>query len=152
MLEETKEVPSRPNWDNYFLRIAAVVATRSSCNRKQVGCVLVKENVIISTGYAGSIRGQPHCIDVGCLIDEKTGGCVRTVHSENNAITQAALHGSSTKGATAYVTLSPCTGCFKNLVNAGISRVVYSEEYRIPPDFELAKSCGVEMLHLPIHD
>jgi len=140
----------RPDWDEYFLRIAAVVATRSTCNRKQVGCVLVRSRQIISTGYGGSIRGQPHCVDVGCKIDPKTGGCVRTVHAEMNAIAQAARNGVSTADTTAYVTLSPCYWCFKTLVNSGIVRIVYSEEYRIPPDGDEASICGVEIVHVTV--
>lgn len=135
----------RPSWDEYFLRIAALVATRSTCNRKQVGVVLVRDNYVLSTGYGGSIAGQPHCIDVGCLIGHDGTGCIRTVHAECNAILQAARHGVSTQGATCYSTLSPCSACFKMLANAGIVRIVYAEEYRLPPDKELAKACGISM-------
>ena len=138
----------RKTWDEYFLSMAKVVAERSTCNRKQVGCILVRDNQLLSSGYAGSIRGQPHCIDVGCDIDPATSGCVRTIHSELNAVAQAARNGVSVKDATAYITLSPCTWCFKTLVSAGIVRIVYSEEYRIPPDFRLATSCGVQMQHI----
>lgn len=138
----------RPDWDAYFMKIACVVATRSTCNRKQVGCVLVRDRQIMSTGYGGSIRGQPHCIDVGCKIDERTGGCIRTVHSEMNAIAQAARNGVSTADATAYVTLSPCHWCFKTLANAGIVRIVYMEEYRLPLDKEEAMACGIELVHI----
>lgn len=141
----------RPDWDDYFLELAAVVAKRSTCNRKQVGCVLVKDNRILTTGYGGSIRGQPHCVDVGCEIDEKTGGCVRTVHAEMNAIAQAAANGVSTRGATAYTTLSPCYWCFKTMVNAGVVRFVYTEQYRIALDPELAHACGVEIVHRTWH-
>lgn len=139
---------SRPDWDQYFLTMAETVAERSTCTRKQVGCVLVRDNQLLSSGYGGSIKGQPHCIDVGCDIDPATGGCVRTVHAEMNAVAQAACNGVSVKGATAYITLSPCNWCFKTLVNAGVARIVYAEEYRIPPDFRLASSCGVQMQHI----
>lgn len=138
----------RPSWDEYFIQIAKVVATRSTCNRKQVGAVLVRDKRILSTGYGGSIRGQPHCLDVGCDIDKDTGGCVRTVHAECNAVAQASRNGVSTEGSTIYVTLSPCTTCFKILANAGIRRIVYAEEYRIPPNRSLAATCGIEMVHL----
>lgn len=138
---------SRPSWDEYFLEIAQKVATRSTCNRKQVGCVLVRDKQIISTGYSGSIKGQPHCTDVGCKIDEKTGGCVRTIHAEMNAIAQAARNGTSTENTTAYITLSPCYWCFKTMVNAGITRIVYFEEYRIPPPEDEAAACGVELVN-----
>jgi len=139
----------RKTWDEYFLGMAKTVSERSTCNRKQVGCVLVRDNNVLSTGYGGSIKGQPHCLDVGCDIDPATGGCVRTVHAEMNAVAQAACNGVSVKGATAYTTLSPCGWCFKTLVNAGVSRIVYDEEYRIPPDFRLAASCGVQLQHIP---
>lgn len=141
---------TRPGLDEYFLNIAIAVAGRSTCKRKSVGCVLVRDKMIISTGYVGSIKGQPHCLDVGCLIDEKTSGCIRTVHAEMNALAQAAANGVSTKGATAYSTLSPCLWCFKTLANAGIVRIVYEEEYRIQPDFELAEACGIKMMWHPL--
>jgi dCMP deaminase len=135
----------RPSWDEYFLQLALAVSIRSTCNRKQVGCVLVRDKRILATGYGGSVRGQPHCCDVGCDIDPKTGGCVRTVHAEMNAIAQAARNGVSVEGAIAYVTLSPCDWCLRTMLNAGISRILYLEEYRIPPNRELAAGCGVEL-------
>jgi dCMP deaminase len=153
-LLEVKTAPSqpwvdvRPSWDQYFLEIATVVATRSTCRRKRVGAVLVRDRVIVSTGYGGSVRGQPHCLEAGCDIDPATKGCRRTVHAEMNAIAQAALNGVSTRDTTAYVTLSPCEWCFRTMANAGIVRIVYAEQYRVPPNFEFAKECGVEMLHL----
>ena len=139
----------RPSWNSYFLKIAAVVAERSTCCRKQVGAVLVRDRRILSTGYAGSIRGQPHCIDVGCNIDPNTHGCKATVHAEVNAILSAALHGISTDQSTLYCTLSPCADCFKMLVNAGVQWIFYTEQYRIAPDTELAKNCGVGLVWMP---
>ena len=136
---------TRPNWDEYFLQLATVVATRSTCNRKQVGCVLVRDNNILATGYAGSVRGMPHCTEVGCEIGPDGTSCVRTVHAEANAIAQAAKHGVRINGATAYVTMSPCYNCFKALVNAGIVRIVYDEAYRIPLDPEMVRGCGVSL-------
>ena len=135
----------RPSWDVYFLRIAREVATRSTCTRKHVGAVLVRDNQILSTGYAGSVKGQPHCTDVGCDIDFLTKGCRRTVHAECNAILQAARHGISTDGATLYSTLSPCSACFKMLANAGITRIIYCEEYRVLPDKDFAIDCDIWM-------
>lgn len=135
---------SRDSWDQYFLNIAMVVSSRSTCNRKRVGCVLVVDHIIISTGYGGSLMGLPHCSEVGCDLGPE-GGCVRTIHAEQNAIALAARHGSRVFGATAYVTLSPCYTCFKLLVNSGVKRILYAEEYRIPPRFDLAIQCGVEM-------
>jgi Deoxycytidylate deaminase len=143
----------RPGWDQYFLEIARTIAKRSTCLRipAGVGAVLVRDKQILATGYAGSIKGQPHCSDdgVGCLIDEKTGGCVRTVHSEANAILQAAQHGVSIADATIYSTMSPCFDCFKLIVNGGIKRIVYSVEYRIVErQKEFAKACGVAFEHV----
>jgi len=142
----------RFSWDEYFLRVAQVVSTRSTCNRKQVGCVLVRDKTILSTGYGGSIRGQPHCIDVGCLIGPDGTGCIRTVHGEVNAVAQAARNGTCIDNSTAYITLSPCLNCFKMMTNAGIVRIVFSEAYRIPIDPELVKSCGIHMSHVLLTD
>ena len=139
----------RKSWDEYFLTIAHDVAERSTCNRKKVGCVLVRDRAILSTGYGGSIRGQPHCIDVGCEIGPD-GGCLRTVHAEVNSVAQAAKHGTQIDGATAYVTLSPCYNCFKMLVNAGVKTIVFDEEYRIPLDPDLISKCGVDFLQVVV--
>jgi dCMP deaminase len=124
---------TRPSWDEYFIDIANTIARRSTCLRAPdgVGSIIVRDKQILATGYAGSLKGQPHCTEVGCLIDEKTGGCRRTVHAEINSILQAAVHGVSIKGATIYTTLSPCWDCFKAIVNGGIERIVYDQEYRI---------------------
>jgi dCMP deaminase len=119
----------RPDWDSYFLKIAHAVSERSTCDRAQVGCVLVLEKRILTTGFNGSPAGQPHCDEIGHLMVE--GHCVRTIHAETNAIIQAALHGVSTKGSTCYVTHLPCINCTKALINAGIVRIVYDVAYRI---------------------
>lgn len=141
----------RKSWDEYFLSIAREVAERSTCNRKQVGCVIVRDRAILSTGYGGSIRGQPHCTEVGCEIGPD-GGCIRTIHAEVNAVAQAAKHGTCIEGATAYVTLSPCYNCFKMLVNAGITSIVFSEEYRLPLNPELVAGCGVDYRLVELKD
>lgn len=141
----------RPSWDEYFLEIAATVAKRSTCLRvpKGIGAVIVGDRKIISTGYAGSIVGQPHCCDVGCLIEPKTGGCVRTVHAEINAILQAASHGASIGGATIYTTMSPCWDCFKAIANGRIARCVYSVEYRtVERQKEFAAAINMEFVHV----
>ncbi len=122
-----KEKNIRPSWDEYFMNIAEQVATRATCDRKHVGAVIVRDKVILSTGYNGSPRGMAHCDEVGHEIIE--GHCVRTVHAEANAIAQAAKNGVSIEGATIYTTSSPCYDCFKLLINAGIKRVVYKEFY-----------------------
>jgi dCMP deaminase len=121
----------RPDWDSYFMKIANAVSERSTCDRALVGCVLVLDKRILTTGFNGSPTGQPHCDEVGHLMVE--GHCVRTIHAETNAIIQAALHGVSTKGSTCYVTHFPCMNCAKALVNAGITRLVYCVSYRIDP-------------------
>ena len=120
----------RPSKDLYFMNIARTVATRSTCTRKQVGAVIVKDGVILSTGYNGSIRKMDHCEDAGCWMED--GHCIRTVHAEANAIIQAAKNGVSTNGATIYTTASPCFNCFKLIANCGIFEVVYGEHYRDP--------------------
>ena len=114
---------ARPSWDEYFLEIAKVVATRSTCDRANVGAVIVKNKVILSTGYNGAPRGLPHCNDVGHEIVD--GHCIRTAHAETNAIAQAAKNGTSIEDASIYLTISPCYDCFKIIVNAGIKEVVY---------------------------
>ena len=121
----------RPDWDSYFMKIANAVSERSTCDRALVGCVLVLDKRILTTGFNGSPTGQPHCDEVGHLMVEDH--CVRTIHAETNAIIQAALHGVSTKGSTCYVTHFPCMNCAKVLVNAGITRLVYGVSYRKDP-------------------
>lgn len=116
---------TRASWDEYFLGIAAEVSKRATCPRAHVGVVLVVDKQIIGTGYNGSVRGMPHCDDVGC--DLVNGRCQRTIHAEINALSQAARKNGGVDGATAYLTHFPCGGCFKALVNAGIVRVVYGE-------------------------
>jgi dCMP deaminase len=121
----------RPDWDSYFMQIAQAVATRSTCDRAHVGCVLVRDKRILATGFNGSPAGLPHCDEVGHLLVE--GHCVRTIHAEVNAIVQAALHGVSTRDAVCYVTHMPCIHCTKTLINAGVRRIVYATGYRIDP-------------------
>ena len=134
----------RPDWDSYFLKIAFAVSERSTCDRALVGCVLVVEKRILTTGFNGSLAGQPHCDDVGHLMVE--GHCVRTIHAETNAIIQAALHGVSTKASTCYVTHFPCINCTKALINAGIARLVFSVVYRQDPvSVEFLRSANIEI-------
>ena len=113
---ESRQIFMRPDWDSYFMKIAYAVSERSTCDRAMVGCVLVMEKRILTTGFNGSPMGQDHCDEVGHLIVD--GHCVRTIHAETNAIIQAALHGVSTRGATCYVTHLPCINCTKALINA----------------------------------
>jgi dCMP deaminase len=118
---------NRPSWDEYFLKLAMLASERATCPRMHCGCVLVKDRFVLATGYNGSLPGQPHCYDVGCLIVDNH--CVRTNHAEINALVQATTHGVNVKGATAYVTNMPCTTCAKALIAAGIKRVVIFSDY-----------------------
>ncbi|MCC6808474.1 MAG: cytidine/deoxycytidylate deaminase family protein [Deltaproteobacteria bacterium] len=136
----------RASWDDYFMNIAKVVSSRATCPRKSVGAVIVRDKVILSTGYNGSLRGMPHCNDVGCMIEN--GHCVATVHAEQNAILHAARHGVNIDGATCYVTASPCWNCFKSIANSGLVRVVYGEFYRDERIFDVSKKIGIDLLHL----
>ena len=138
----------RASWDEYFMSIAQVVSTRSTCPRKYVGSVIVRNRIILSTGYNGSIRGMPHCSDVGHMMEE--GHCVATIHAEANAILQAARTGAMIDGAHCYVTASPCWSCFKQLANAGIVRIAYGEFYRDDRIFEIARQIGIELIHVPL--
>ncbi len=134
----------RPDWDSYFMKIAFAVSERSTCDRAFVGCVLVRDKRILTTGFNGSPAGQPHCDEIGHLMVD--GHCVRTIHAETNAIIQAALHGVSSKGSTCYVTHFPCIHCAKVLVNAGVVRLVYSVAYRQDPiSVEFLESANIEI-------
>ncbi|MGD1148442.1 MAG: cytidine/deoxycytidylate deaminase family protein [Thermoanaerobaculaceae bacterium] len=137
---------SRVSWDRYFMNLAVEAATRSTCPRKSVGAIVVRDKAILATGYNGSIRGLEHCTEIGCLMDG--GHCVRTVHAEANAILQAARHGVSIDKAHIYVTASPCWDCFKLIANAGIARVLYGEFYRDERIREFADEAGIELVHL----
>ncbi|MFH1770152.1 MAG: cytidine/deoxycytidylate deaminase family protein [archaeon] len=126
----------RPTWDEYFIEISKTVAKRATCDRGQTGCVIVKNKQILASGYVGSPVGQPHCDDVGHLMETtihadgvKREHCVRTIHAEQNAITQAARYGISIDGATIYVKMEPCPVCARMIVNAGIKRVVCENKY-----------------------
>ncbi len=131
----------RSDWDGYFMAIARVVASRATCDRKHVGAVLVRERTILSTGYNGSIRGLPHCDEVGHMIEN--GHCVATIHAEANAILQAARNGVRIDGADIYTTASPCWPCFKLIANAGIGRIVYAEFYRDERIFDYSAKLGI---------
>ncbi|MGI1690566.1 deoxycytidylate deaminase [Thermoanaerobacter uzonensis] len=144
----------RPSWDEYFMQIVDVVKTRSTCLRRQVGAILVVDKHIISTGYNGPPTGLAHCEETGCLREqlgipsgERPELC-RGVHAEQNAIIQAALHGVSTKGATLYVSASPCVICAKMLINAGVKRIVYEEEYPDELAVKLLKEANVDLVKI----
>lgn len=142
---------SRPDWDEYFMEITRLVARRSTCLRRQVGAVVVKEKNILATGYNGAPSGVAHCLDVGCLREklripsgERHELC-RGLHAEQNAVIQAARHGTSIDGAILYCTTMPCIICSKILINAGIRRVVYAEGYADQLAAEMIQESGVQV-------
>ncbi len=133
--EKSISKPERPDWDAYFMEIAGIVAKRSTCMRRKVGALIVKDKRILSTGYNGAPSGLAHCQDVGCVREanhvasgERHELC-RGLHAEQNAIIQAAYHGVSIKGASVYSTHLPCSICVKMIINAGIAQVLYLEGY-----------------------
>jgi dCMP deaminase len=138
----------RASWDQYFMQIGREVATRSTCDRKHVGAVIVRDKNILATGYNGSIRGLGHCDEEGHMLED--GHCVRTIHAEANAVIQAAKNGVRIEGASIYVTASPCWGCFKMIANAGLNRIVYGEFYRDQRIFEFAQKLGIELLKVEL--
>jgi dCMP deaminase len=134
----------RISFDEYFMRMALLASERATCERLKVGSVIVKNKNVLSTGYNGSASGEVHCIDVGCLI--RDGHCIRTIHSEQNALLQCAKHGVSVKGASIYVTHFPCLHCTKSLVTAGITEIVYLNDYRNDEyALHLIKQAGIKL-------
>lgn len=136
---------TRKSWDAYFMDIARQVASRATCPRKSVGAVFVRDKNILASGYNGALPGQPHCTDVGCLMED--GHCVRVNHAEANALCQAAKHGTRLEGATVYVTASPCWPCFRLIASAGITRIVFWEWYRDERIWEFAEASGIELVN-----
>ena len=142
---------TRPDWDHYFMEIARVVSKRSTCLRRSVGAVIVKNRQIVATGYNGTPSGLEHCAVTGCLREQlkvpsgKMHELCRGIHAEQNAVVQAAFHGVSVNGGTLYCTHQPCVICAKMIINAGIARVVYKEGY--PDDFSvrLFREAGVTL-------
>jgi dCMP deaminase len=143
----------RPSWDQYFMDITRLVATRSSCLRRQVGALLVKNRNILATGYNGVPSGITHCEVAGCLRErlgvpsgERHELC-RGLHAEQNAIIQAAKHGTYIDGSTLYCTTMPCIICTKMIINAGITTVIYSEGYADKLAREMITEAGIEVIH-----
>ncbi len=139
----------RPSWDEYFMRIAREVAGRSTCKRRRVGAVMVRDKRILTTGYNGAPRGIVHCEERGCLRDElaipsgERHELCRGLHGEMNALLQAAVHGVGVEGATLYCTNRPCSLCAKMLINAGVRRIVIAEGYPDELGEELLKEAGI---------
>lgn len=146
----------RASWDEYFMEICEVVKTRSTCLRRQVGAVIVKDNRIITTGYNGAPSGLKHCTELGGCERERLQipsgqrhELCRALHAEQNAIIQASKLGSTTEGATIYVTLQPCVICAKMIINAGIVRIVHRGEYPDPLSKSILEEAGIETVILP---
>jgi len=140
----------RPDWDTYFLKLAMLASERATCPRMHCGCILVKNKEVVATGYNGSIPGDEHCEDSGCLVVDNH--CVRTVHAEMNALVQAAKHGHAIEGATAYITNMPCTTCSKALISAGIKRVVIFSDYHDTLATEFFGKANVEIVKIDMPD
>lgn len=145
---------NRPSWDSYFMDIVELVKTRSTCLRRQVGAIIVKDKHIIATGYNGAPRWCKHCDEVGCLREkmnvpsgERHELC-RAVHAEQNAILQAASYGVGVEGTTLYTTTQPCILCAKSLINAGIKRVVYRGTYPDNMSLDMLREACVELCNL----
>src|SRR3989338_9320980 len=147
-VQSLKALRRRSGWDEYFMNIAREVSTRSTCDRKFVGAVIVRDKTILSTGYNGSIRSLPHCSEAGHMME--SGHCVATIHAEANAIIQAAKNGVRIDEATFYTTASPCWNCFKIIANAGIRRICYGEFYRDQRIFDVAKRLKIELVKLEV--
>jgi len=159
MTEKTKiDKHIRPSWDEYFIQLADTVAQRATCDRGRSGCVITKDKQILVTGYVGSPKGLAHCDDVGHLFKKVIHGdgkvtqhCVRTVHAEQNAITQAARRGIALEGGTLYCRMTPCRTCAMLIINCGIERVVCERKYHAGAESEeMFAQVGINISY--IHD
>lgn len=145
-------VTQRPSWDTYFMNITALVAQRSTCTRRAVGAIIVKDKRILSTGYNGAPTGIRHCLEVGCLREslqvpsgERHELC-RGIHAEQNAIIQAAYHGVSVNNAVLYCTNQPCAICAKMIINAGIKKIYYQSGYTDALAQEMLTEAGIDLI------
>jgi dCMP deaminase len=142
----------RPDWDHYFMEMAEMAKTRSTCCRRKVGAVIVKNKRILATGYNGAPTGTHHCLDIGCM-REKMGipsgqrhELCRGLHAEQNAMIQAAYHGVPIEGATLYVTLQPCILCAKMAINAGIKKIIFKGDYPDTLSMDILKEAKIEVI------
>ena len=146
---------TRPSWDEYFLELAELVASRSTCLRRHVGAVLVRKERIIATGYNGAPRGLGHCLEIGCLREEMdipSGHryeLCRGVHAEQNAIINAAYYGVSTEDTVLYCTNQPCIICARILINAGISKVVHRGNFKDDLAMQFMQEAGIDVVQIP---
>jgi dCMP deaminase len=149
---------TRPSWDEYFVELADLVASRSTCLRRHVGAVLVRNERIISTGYNGAPRGLGHCLDIGCMREEmgipsgQRYELCRGVHAEQNAIINAAYYGVSTQETFLYCTNQPCIICARILINAGIIRVVHRGNFDDKLALQFMQEAGIELVEIPYRE
>lgn len=142
----------RPSWDEYFIDIVELVKTRSTCLRRQVGALVIKDKRIIATGYNGAPSGCKHCSELGCVRDEmhipsgERHDLCRAIHAEQNVIVQAAYAGTSLKNSTLYVTCQPCVLCAKMIINSGIQKVIFKGDYPDELAMELFKESGIRVI------
>ena len=145
---------SRPSWETYFMDITSLVAKRSTCLRRSVGAIIVKNKRILSTGYNGAPTGIKHCLETGCLREKlniasgENHELCRGIHAEQNAIIQAAYHGVTIKGASLFCTNLPCSICAKMIINAGIRRIFYTSGYADSMSEEMLKEAGVDVIKI----
>lgn len=148
------DVTQRPSWEAYFMDITCLVAKRSTCTRRAVGAVIVRDRRILATGYNGAPSHVRHCAEVGCLREQmnvpsgERHELCRGIHAEQNAIIQAAYHGASIKGGTLYCTNLPCSICAKMIINAGIVEIVYQSGYADMISEEMLAEAQVELVQL----
>jgi len=152
--KNVERTTDRPNWDEYFMNIAELVSKRSTCLRRGVGAVLVRDRRILATGYNGAPSGMRHCLDAGCVREQlnvpsgERHELCRGLHAEQNAIIQAALHGVSIKGSTLYCTNHPCIICSKMIINAGIVLVIVRDHYRDDLAEEMLREAAIGVSQL----
>ncbi len=145
---------NRPSWDEYFMSIAKLVSTRSTCLRRKVGAILVKDKRILCTGYNGAPAGLKHCLEIGCLRERlgiKSGQrheLCRALHAEQNVLIQAAYHGIQVSGSVLYCTNLPCVICTKMLINAGIKKIYYEEGYPDDLSKDMLNEAKIELIRL----
>jgi dCMP deaminase len=152
----TISMEKRPSFDEYFMKIALLVATRSTCTRRHVGAVIVRDNHILSTGYNGPPKGAKHCDETGCIREQlniprgERHELCRGLHAEQNAIIQAAVFGVSIKGGTIYTTNFPCSVCAKMIVNAELKELVYLEDYPDELSREILKESNIKVRQIRV--
>lgn len=151
----TLDVSQRPSWDEYFQTITRDVSERSTCLRRHVGAIIVKDRRILATGYNGAPTGLEHCLTTGCLREQlgipsgQKHELCRGAHAEQNAVIQAARYGVPIDGATVYCTNQPCIVCAKILINAGICKIVYENSYPDELSEKMIAEAGIELVHMP---